>query len=753
VTTRTIALALGVFVITLAAFSPSLRNGFVDWDETGLIVENPNIRRLGWDQIRWMFTSFHMGPYQPLPWLSLALDYHVWGLKPFGYHLSNLIWHTANAIVFFAVARRILLLAVPVSADRLILLDLAAAVSAIVFAVHPLRVESVAWAAQRRDVMSGFFVLATVWAYLHAACDRLPRSRYSGWIVCSQFMFFMSLLCKATGVFLPAVLSILDVYPLGRVAWSGKSTVGRNARRVWIEKIPFWIMSVAGGIAAMVGQRATGAMSSVDVYGSIDRLALASFSSFFYVRKMLLPAGLSPMYEIPTNFSPWQLRFIVSAIAALGITAIALRWAWRRPAVLAVWLSYLLLLAPVSGVLQTGGQLAADRYSYLPCLGFALLVGGAALQIVRHRTESWSAQGMAALGLILSVVLGSMTWRQTTNWRDATTLWKYAMTVDPESSTACNNAAKTPIRENRLVDAARLLQKSLRLRRTNADAHTNLGVVFRRMGQPYQAVEHYREAERLRPRSAEIQYNFALLLAEEPLLEQLGFASLDEQRQAALERYRASLAISPRELKTLNDLGILHKKMGQVETAIGYYRDALKIDPHYLNARFNLAIAQTELGLRDDAEREYRRVLEMQPGHAGACANLAQLYERSGRYRESAELLRNGLASSPDQPVLLLRLCWLLATAPDSSARNGPEALLLGVRLYDVAGESNPEVLDALAAAYAEVRRFDAAVQTAVQAAKLASEQGRSDLAAAIEARAELYKSAQPFRAPRPGNQ
>jgi tetratricopeptide (TPR) repeat protein len=750
VTARTFLFACGIAIVTVAVFAPSLKNGFVDWDEPGLILENPHIRRLGWDQVRWMFTSFHMGPYQPLPWLSLALDYQIWGFEPLGYHLTSLMWHAANGVLFFVLSRRILRLAVPNSVEQSSLLELCAAISAIVFALHPLRVESVVWAAQRRDVLSGFFVLATVWAYVNAARPGLPRSRYFGWMVCSQLMFFMSLLCKATGVCLPAVLSILDVYPLGRLSWSGKWIASHQSRGVWLEKISFWIMSFVGAIAAMYGQRGVGGMSALESFGPVHRLALASFGSAFYVRKTLLPVQLSPLYEIPTNFDPWQLPFILSAVASLAITAIALRWARHWPAVLAVWLSYLFLLTPVSGLAQTGGQLAADRYSYLPCLGFALLLGGTALRTVLSRTGTWPVRALVAGGLLLCLGLGFQTWRQSAIWRNTTTLWTHALTIDPKSSVAYNNAAKAPIRENRLPEAARLLEKALIYRPSNSDAHNNMGVVLRRMGQPYQAIDHYREAERLRPRWAEVQYNFALLLAEEPLLDQLGFSSIDEQWQAALERYRLALAIRPDDVKTLNDLGILHKKMGQIDEAVRFYTRALQIDPDYVNSQYNLAIALADQGSDAEASNEYLRALKLQPGHVGARTNLALLLERRGRYRESSKFLRDGLVHSPDQPVLLFHLSWLLATAPDPSVRNGLEALALAEQLQVVTGGQNPQALDALAAAYAEAGRFEDAIETGEQASRLAAPLGNQDLANQIDERLELYRSQQPYRSPAP---
>src|SRR4051812_21592681 len=243
-----------VVALTLACFLPVLTNGFVDWDDGQLLFQNSNYRGLDWPHIRWMFSTFYMGHYQPLTWTTFGLDYLLWGLDPFGYHLTNLVLHCANALLFYFVALRLLLLAGRgVDAHRVSGLYLATALAALLFALHPLRVESVAWITERRDVLSGLFFLATLYCYLQGA-ERSTARR--PWMAAAVIFYLLSLLSKAAGMALPIVLVVLDFYPLRRLA-SGRWRAP-EARRVWLEKIPFVILALVFGVVALLAQRDAG---------------------------------------------------------------------------------------------------------------------------------------------------------------------------------------------------------------------------------------------------------------------------------------------------------------------------------------------------------------------------------------------------------------------------------------------------------------------------------------------------------------
>src|SRR5438876_3730810 len=265
---------------TFAAFLPARQNQFVNWDDAENFLDNPHYRGLGWSQLHWMWTT-HQGHYIPLTWMTLGLDYLLWGMNPVGYHLTNLLLHAANAVVFFVVVRRLLTRALSSPSERGYALAVSAGVAALVFAIHPLRVESVAWVTERRDVLSGLFSLLTILVYLRA-CERGPRGRRLYWL--SVTLFGCALLSKSMAVSLPVVLLILEVYPLrrlgGSLGWSSAST-----RRVYVEKIPFVLLAAAASAITLMAQLSNSAIVSVAHLSALDRLAVSAYGLGFYLWK------------------------------------------------------------------------------------------------------------------------------------------------------------------------------------------------------------------------------------------------------------------------------------------------------------------------------------------------------------------------------------------------------------------------------------------------------------------------------------
>src|SRR5712691_9459248 len=384
-----------IAVVTFAAFLPALHNQFVNWDDDKSLLENPHYRGLGWTQIRWMWTTFHMGHWLPLTWMSFGLDYLVWGLEPVGYHLTSLVLHATSAAVFYLVARRILSLALPDPDDRgQAGLDLSAGFAALLFALHPLRAESVAWATERRDVLLGLFYLLTILAYLRA-CERGERGRGSYWGAVG--LFACALLSKSMAVSLPAVLLILDVYPLrrlgGRMGWWSEP-----ARRVYLEKIPFVLLGGGASAIAFIAPFQIHNTESLADLTVLGRLAISAYGLCFYLWKMIVPVNLSPLYELPRTVSPWATPFILSFGLTVAITAIALTLRRRVLGLPAAWLAYIVVLLPVLGIFQSGPQIAADRYTYLAGLGWAILAGAGLL-------SSWSRLPLLLIVLLIGLVV------------------------------------------------------------------------------------------------------------------------------------------------------------------------------------------------------------------------------------------------------------------------------------------------------------------------------------------------------------
>src|SRR5437867_2718999 len=281
-----------IALITFAAFLPALQNQFVNWDDKDNFLDNPHYRGLGWTHLRWMWTT-HLGHYIPLTWMTLGLDYLLWGMNPVGYHLTSLLLHAANAVVFFFLVRRLLARALPSPSERGHALAVSAGVAALVFAIHPLRVESVAWVTERRDVLSGLLYLLTILMYLWA-CEREERRRR--WYWGAVGLFAGALLSKAMAVNLPVVLLILDVYPLRRLGesigwWSAP------ARRVYVEKIPFVLLAAAASTIAVMAQLSISAAVSLARLSVPGRLAISAYGVSFYLWKLVVPVNLSPLYE------------------------------------------------------------------------------------------------------------------------------------------------------------------------------------------------------------------------------------------------------------------------------------------------------------------------------------------------------------------------------------------------------------------------------------------------------------------------
>src|SRR2546426_6614468 len=461
-----------IAVVTFAAFLPTLQNQFVAWDDGKNLLNNYHYRGLGWTHLRWMWTT-HQGHYIPVTWMTFGLDYLLWGMNPAGYHLTSLLLHAANAVAFFFVVRRILTLALPSPSERGHALAVAAAVAALVFAIHPLRVESVAWATERRDVLSGLLYLLTILMYLRA-CERGARGR--GWYWLSVAMFVGALLSKSMVVNLPIVLLILDVYPLRRVGgfvgwWS------EPARRVYVEKIPFVLLAAAASAIALVAQLSHDTMVSVVQLSAPGRLAVSVYGLSFYLWKMVAPLNLSPLYELPPTVNPWAPPVILSYGVVLAITAIVLALRRRGPGLPAAVGTYIVVLLPVLGIFQSGPQIAADRYTYLAGLGWAILAGAGLLSCWRssRRAKIGTPATWLLAGIALSVVvgLGVLTWSQAQVWRDSERLWAHTLAIDPNSPLVQNNFGYELYRQGKLAEAIEHYRQAPRPQPDHAPAPAN----------------------------------------------------------------------------------------------------------------------------------------------------------------------------------------------------------------------------------------------------------------------------------------
>ena len=426
-------------VLSFVVFIPALSGEFLTWDDDINLVSNTFYRGLGSSQIRWAFSNVRMGHYIPLTWLGLSANYAAGGMNPWGYHLVNVILHVANAVTFYFVARRLLAAAGDGGRqDRRAdpALGWGAAFAALVFALHPLRVESVAWITERRDVQSGFFYLLSILTHLRSL-EAGERAQWR-WRAGSLLLFAAGLLSKASIMVLPAVLVLLDVYPLRRGALSW--------RRLVVEKAGYWVLGAAGAGGALIALRLSGLqITSYGAYGPEARAAMMAYSFWFYPSTWVWPVRLSPMYELPARVDPLAEPFLGAIVGLVVVTAMLVLFRKRWPAGLAAWLYSALLILPISGAVHAGFQLAHDRYSYLSGLGFALVAGGAIAWALTAAGARRVGRPVLAAGLgvatLVVVALAVQSWQQLRIWRDSDTLWRWSLEADPRCAVCANNLA------------------------------------------------------------------------------------------------------------------------------------------------------------------------------------------------------------------------------------------------------------------------------------------------------------------------
>jgi len=611
---------------TFAAFLPALQNQFVSWDDAENFLDNPHYRGLGWTHLRWMWTT-HLGHYIPLTWMTLGLDYLLWGMNPVGYHLTSLLLHAANAVVFFFVVRRLLTRALPSPSEHGYALAVSSGVAALVFAIHPLRVESVVWVTERRDVLSGLFYLLTILLYLRAR-EREERGR--GWYWLSVAAFVCALFSKSMVVNLPVVLLILDVYPLrrlgGAVGWLSES-----ARRVYVEKIPFVLLAAAASAIAVMAQSSVHAAASLAQLSIPGRVAISAYGLSFYLWKMVVPVNLSPLYELPPAVNPWAPPFLLSYGLVVAITALVLALRRPLPGLLAAWVAYVVVLLPVLGIFQSGPQIAADRYTYLASLGWAILVSAGVLSHWRRRPFLFT--GLAACVLF---GLGILTWNQVQVWRDSEKLWTHALATYPKSSIAENNLGNVRADQSKLAEAIEHYRQALDIDPEHASAHYNLGNVLAQQGKLAEASEHHRQALRLKPDYADAHNNLGNVLAQQGMLAE------------ASEQYQRALQIRPDDADAHNNLGNALAQQGKLSEAVDHYRQALKIKPDFAKAASNLGSALAQQGKLSEAVEHYRRALEIKPDFAEALNDLGNALARQGQLAGAIDHYRQALKIKPD---------------------------------------------------------------------------------------------------------
>lgn len=567
----------------LAVYWPVYNYDFIKYDDDTYITNNTNIQLgLNWKTIRWAFTTDYTGTWHPVTWLFHMLDYWLFKNWAGGYHLINVLFHIANTLVLFYVLMRMTGAVWP------------SAFVAAIFALHPLHVESVVWIAERKDVLSTFFWLLTMWAY--ACYVENPRlGRYL-----TTFVFFvLGLMAKPMLVTAPFVLLLLDFWPLGR----------KFSRRLLIEKIPFFICSFIDCVITFLVQRRSGAVADLESFGLITRINNAVVSYITYITKMIWPSRLAVLYPHPG--SGLSTTKIIVCGLLLALISIYFIYTARRYRFFAVgWLWYLGMLVPVIGLVQSGAQAMADRYTYMTLTGLFIIIAWSAKEFVskqRYKT-------LALLAVAILIASGVTTFRQLRYWKNSLTLFEHALQVTENNYLIHSNYAAYLSKLGRLDEAIEQFNKLLKIKPDSAEAHNNLGSALLRTGSIQQAVEHFRLAIKYKPDLPQAYFNLAVAL----------------------------------------------KNQGRLEEAVSCYKQALKIKPGYIDARLNLAATFNELKKFDEAVESCDKVLELEPANVIAHGYLSLALAAAGKIDEAIEEVRFVLNARPDDVEMHRNLGILL---------------------------------------------------------------------------------------------
>ena len=605
---RVALLCLALAAITFAVFGQTLRHEFVDFDDDWYVYENPMVARgLTLKGIVWAFTGIHAYNWHPLTWLSHELDCQLYGLHPWGHHLTSVLLHTATVIALFLVLRQM-----TGALWR-------SAFVAAVFAIHPLRVESVAWVTERKDVLSGLFFMLTIGAYVRYARRPWSLARY-GLVV---LLFAMGLMSKPMLVTLPLVLLLLDYWPLQRVE-------PRKLSGLVLEKLPLLALSAASCVVTLLAQNA-----AIHWGGSFPApllLANALVACMIYLGQMVYPAGLALLYPFPHNgLSVWEVGLAATLLA--GFSAAAIWQRRKQPWLLVGWLWYLMMLLPVLGVIQVGAQAHADRYTYLPQIG--IYVG--LTWLAAEWGAKWQA-GRAACGGLMAAVLAVLmvcAWQQTAYWRSSETLWVRSLACTTGNDVAHYNLGVALGQKGRVEEAMVHYQSALRINPGYMDARVNLGALLLQTGRVDEAIAQLQQALQIRPDYASAHHHLGNALLQK--------GGVDE----AIAEYRKALEIKPDYAEARNNLGNTLLQKGNVDEAILHYQQALQINPDFADARYNLGNALLQKGRVDEAIAQYQKALEIKPDCAEARYNLGNAFLQKRRMDEAISQYQKALQINP----------------------------------------------------------------------------------------------------------
>ena len=768
--------------ITIIAYEPVRHNGFVGYDDGRYITENPQVKQgLTLETLKWAFTKPHYFMWHPLTTLSYLVEYEFFGANAVASHLINLLFHIINALMLFWILKKMTGTFWP------------SAFAAALFAVHPLQVESVAWAAERKNVLSGLFWLLTIAAYIrYADFGELSRGEKpkAGRYMVLLLVYGLCILTKPTVVVVPFVLLLLDFWPLRRIT---RNTI----RRLIIEKIPLFFLAALLCVVTVFAQKSGGVIKTMPHFAFQYRLENAIVSYISYLFKMAYPVNLAVFYPHPgPRIALWQPLLALIALAV--ITGLVFYFGRRRRYLITGWLWYVGTLVPVIGLIQVGGQAMADRYMYLPMVGLLIIIAEAMSEIIRK--WRYSRYVLFVISAAILVVLMIAARNQVRYWKDDFTLFGHAIDVtknnenmhynighayqqkgqfekaiehyketlriEPGDLQAMNNLGVLLLSQKKTDEALKIFEKAVQLNSHYIDSINNLGLALREKGRVKEAMEKWQQVIDLEPMQPEAHYNIGVTMLRNGRYNQ------------AIEHLNKSLE-KKKEWDVYNYLSTSYMALGQFKNAMGSYNEAIKLKPGDMNIESNIAMTLTKLGKAEQAEQIWQRILARDPENFKAHYGLGRLLADKKQLDKAMEHFNKVLQAKPDwfeihlmiadvyykQKELTLAvqhlreavrlkndyseamnlLAWIEATAKDIGIRNPDEAVRFASSACELTANKNPVILDTLAVAYASAGRFNDAIKTAQTAVKLADEHKLTKLANEISEHLKLFKAKQAY--------
>lgn len=602
---RPAMVSLALVVLTAAVYGAVGRSEFVSFDDPQYVSQNVHVQAgLSWAGVRWALTTGEAGNWHPLAWISHMLDVQLFGMSSGAHHVTSLVFHVANTLLLLG-----LLVSTTGAVGR-------SAFVAALFAVHPLHVESVAWVSERKDVLSTFFWMLSLLAYV----QYVRSAKWASYAPVVGFLI-LGLMSKPMVVTLPCTLLLLDYWPLQR----------RFTKRLILEKVPLFGIVAASSVVTFLAQRHSGAVSALAALPLGERVANAIVAYLAYIEKMIWPARLTNLYPYAHHFD-WRLGAATAVLA--GVTFASLRWARRFRYLPVGWFWFAGTLVPVIGLVQVGIQSMADRYTYVPSIGLFIIAAWGAVDLCRRFSVPLAAP--VAAGSLAVGICAIVAHDQVRYWHDSLSLWEHADRVTPREPHVETALGSVLDEKGDRARAIALYADAIAAEPGFAEAHNKLGVALANTGRIGEAIPHYQTAIQLKPSLAEAWYNLGNALAAQ--------GNFDD----AIARYHQALLLRPDDPAAHNGLGSALDDEGRADDAVREYESALTLNPNFADAHNNLGTLRAKQGRPDDAIHEFLEALRINPNQADAHYNVAVMLNAKGRTAEALAHLHEALRLNPN---------------------------------------------------------------------------------------------------------